>query len=106
MPSRNDFLVQVVDDFAAFIFRALSRNTLCAELLSTGTSFTAPANCFSPRNRSRTSPAVRGTRELQITDRSAAPATAHPAHSRAARSSFAELVNISRFRSEERRVGN
>src|SRR5438309_9502641 len=98
MPSRNDFLVQVVEYFAAFIFRTLSRNTLCAELLSTGTSLAAPANCFSPRNRSRTSPAVSGSRELQITYRSAACATEHPAHSRTARRNFAELVNISRVR--------
>src|ERR1700686_1925979 len=95
MPSRNDFLVQVVEYFAAFIFRTFSRNAICAALLSTGTSFTAPANCFSPRNRSRTSAALSGTRELQITYRSAARAVAHPTHSSAARRSFAELLNIS-----------
>src|ERR1700752_71544 len=81
-----------------FIFRTRSRNMLCAAPLSIGTSFTVPENCFSPRNRSRTSAAPSDTCALQITYRSAARATAHPAVSNAATRSFVVLVNISRLR--------
>src|SRR5438132_1008688 len=73
-PSRNAFLVHDALYCADDIRSTRAWNSSCAPALSTGMSFSDPANCTSPRNTSFTSSALMTATLLAITNRSAARA--------------------------------